>query len=165
MTAQATALSEDESLLTIQQDRVVASVTLIEALGLAQLLDRLDERLRLLTSANRAVAARQRSLEAAVDWSYQLLSEPEQRVFRVLSVFPGSFTLDAAEAVADAADGFDVVGSLAEFLAERADVHVDRAGQRVGVFAAATVEKFVPREGAAWLAGEVSWRNSAWGPT
>jgi predicted ATPase/DNA-binding CsgD family transcriptional regulator len=72
----------------------------IEALGLAELLDRLDERFRLLTSANRAVAARQRSLEAAVDWSYQLLSEPEQRVFRVLSVFPGSFTLDAAEAVA-----------------------------------------------------------------
>jgi predicted ATPase/DNA-binding CsgD family transcriptional regulator len=72
----------------------------IEALGLAQLLDRLDDRFRLLTSANRGVAARQRSLEAAVDWSYQLLSEPEQRVFRFLSVFPGPFTLDAAEAVA-----------------------------------------------------------------
>jgi predicted ATPase/DNA-binding CsgD family transcriptional regulator len=72
----------------------------IEALGLAQLLDRLDDRFRLLTSANRGMAARQRSLEAAVDWSYQLLSEPEQRLFRYLSVFPGPFTLDAAEAVA-----------------------------------------------------------------
>jgi predicted ATPase/DNA-binding CsgD family transcriptional regulator len=72
----------------------------IEGLGLAQLLDRLDERFRLLVSGNRAVAPRQRSLEAAVDWSYQLLSQPEQRVFRLLSVFPGSFTLDAAEAVA-----------------------------------------------------------------
>ena len=72
----------------------------VEALGLAQLLDRLDDRFRLLVSANRVVAARQRSLEAAVEWSYQLLSGSEQRVFRRLAVFPGPFTLDAAEAVA-----------------------------------------------------------------
>jgi predicted ATPase/DNA-binding CsgD family transcriptional regulator len=72
----------------------------VEVLGLAQLLDRLDDRFRLLVSANRGTAARQRSLEAALDWSYQLLSEPEQHVFRHLSVFPGPFTLDAAEAVA-----------------------------------------------------------------
>jgi predicted ATPase len=58
----------------------------VEALGLGQLLDRLDD--RLLVSANRAAPARQRSLDAAVDWSYQLLSEPEQRVFRYLSLFP-----------------------------------------------------------------------------
>ena len=68
----------------------------VEVLGLAQLADRLDDRLRLLVSANRGVAARQRSLEAAVDWSYQLLSGTEQHVFRRLSVFPGPFTLDAA---------------------------------------------------------------------
>ena len=47
-----------------------------------------------------ALPARQRSLDAAVDWSYQLLTAPEQRVFRNLSVFPGPFGLDAAEAVA-----------------------------------------------------------------
>ena len=72
----------------------------VEALGLPQLADRLDDRFRLLASTNRAAAARQRSLEAAVDWSYQLLGDSEQRVFRSLSVFPGQFTLDAAEAVA-----------------------------------------------------------------
>jgi predicted ATPase len=70
----------------------------VEALGLGQLLDRLDD--RLLVSANRAAPARQRSLDAAVDWSYQLLTAPEQRVFRNLAVFPGPFGLDAAEAVA-----------------------------------------------------------------
>ena len=70
----------------------------VEALGLGQMLERLDD--QLLTSANRAAPARQRSLEAAVDWSYQLLTKPEQRVFRCLSVFPGPFGLDAAEAVA-----------------------------------------------------------------
>ena len=67
--------------------------------------DRLDDRFRLLVSANRGAAARQRSLEAAVDWSYQLLSASEQRVFRRLSVFPGPFTLDAAEAMAGADAG------------------------------------------------------------
>jgi predicted ATPase/DNA-binding CsgD family transcriptional regulator len=77
----------------------------VEALGLTQLLDRLDDRFRLLISANRAVAARQRSLEAAVDWSYRLLAGAGQRVFRRLAVFPGPFTLEAAEAVAGADAG------------------------------------------------------------
>jgi predicted ATPase len=72
----------------------------VEALGLAQLHDLLGDRLRLLVSANRGIAARQRSLEATVDWSYRLLTDPEQRVFRFLSVFPGPFTLDAADAPA-----------------------------------------------------------------
>jgi predicted ATPase/DNA-binding CsgD family transcriptional regulator len=77
----------------------------VEALGLAQLLERLDGRFGLLVSANRAAAARHRSLEATVEWSYQLLTRSEQCVFRRLSVFPGSFTLDAAEAVAGADAG------------------------------------------------------------
>ena len=77
----------------------------VEALGLGPMLDRLDDRFRLLVSANRAAPARQRSLDAAVDWSYQLLAGPEQRVFRRLSVFPGPFSLDAAEAVAGADAG------------------------------------------------------------
>ncbi len=81
----------------------------VEALGLGQLVDRLDDRFGLLVSANRAAAPRQRSMEATVDWSYALLGEPEQRVFRFLSVFPGPFTLDAAEAVAGPDAGLAVV--------------------------------------------------------
>ena len=77
----------------------------VEALGVAQLLDRLDDRFGLLVGGDRLAAARQRSLAATVDWSYQLLSEEERRVFRQLSVFPASFTLEAAEAVAGAATG------------------------------------------------------------
>ena len=61
----------------------------VEALCLAALLDRLDDRVGLLTGSSRVPAARQRSLGAMVDWSYQLLSESEQRVFRSLSMFPG----------------------------------------------------------------------------
>jgi predicted ATPase/DNA-binding NarL/FixJ family response regulator len=77
----------------------------VEALGLAQLLDRLDDRSGLLVSANRAAAARHRSLEATVEWSYRLLTGSEQRAFQRLAVFPGPFTLDAAEAVAGADAG------------------------------------------------------------
>ncbi|HEX3750686.1 MAG TPA: LuxR C-terminal-related transcriptional regulator [Streptosporangiaceae bacterium] len=72
----------------------------IESLGLKQLLSRLDQRLSLLSGADRLAAARQQSLVATVDWSYQLLSQAEQRVFRHLSAFPGLFTLEGAEAVA-----------------------------------------------------------------
>jgi predicted ATPase/DNA-binding CsgD family transcriptional regulator len=73
----------------------------VEALGLSQLLDRLDDRFVLLARADREpAAARHRSLAATADWSYQLLSEPDRLVFRRVSVFPAPFTLEAAEAVA-----------------------------------------------------------------
>jgi len=72
----------------------------VEALGVTQLLDRLDDRFALLTAGDRLAAGRHRSLAATVEWSYQLLEEREQRVFRALSMFPGHFTLEAAEAVA-----------------------------------------------------------------
>jgi predicted ATPase/DNA-binding CsgD family transcriptional regulator len=77
----------------------------VEALGLAQLLDRLDDRLALLDGGDRLAPDRLRSLAAAVDWSYQLLGDAGRRVFRALSVFPGPFTLDAAEAVAGPSAG------------------------------------------------------------
>ena len=74
----------------------------VEALGVAQLLDRLDDRFALLTAGERLAAGRQRSLAAAVAWSYQLLDDHERQVFRAVSVFPGPFTLEGAEAVAGA---------------------------------------------------------------
>ncbi|MGH3210517.1 MAG: LuxR C-terminal-related transcriptional regulator [Trebonia sp.] len=74
----------------------------VEALGVAQLLDRIDDRFTLLEAGDRLAAARQRSLAATVEWSYRLLDERERRVFRAMSVFPGPFTLEGAEAVAGA---------------------------------------------------------------
>jgi predicted ATPase/DNA-binding CsgD family transcriptional regulator len=72
----------------------------VEALGMAGLADRIDDALRLLAGADRLAEARHWSLTAVADWSYRLLTEPEQRVFRRLAAFPGPFTLEAAEAVA-----------------------------------------------------------------
>jgi predicted ATPase/serine/threonine protein kinase len=65
-----------------------------------EILERLGDRFALLRGGDRAVPARQRTLEAAVAWSYDLLSEPERALLRRLSVFAGGWTLEAAEAVA-----------------------------------------------------------------
>jgi predicted ATPase/DNA-binding CsgD family transcriptional regulator len=77
----------------------------VDALGVTQLLDRIDDRFGLLADGDRLAEERQRSLAAAVRWSYELLSDAEQRVFCAVSAFPGPFTLDGAEAVAGAGAG------------------------------------------------------------
>ena len=81
----------------------------LEALGVSQLLARLDDRLALLAGGDRLAPSRQRSLAATVEWSYQLLEENEQRAFRAVSVFPGPFTLEGAEAVAGTGAGLAVL--------------------------------------------------------
>lgn len=65
----------------------------------AELLDRLERRLPLLTGGARDLPARQQTMRDTIDWSLGLLSPEEQLVFRRLAVFVGGFTLDAAEAV------------------------------------------------------------------
>ncbi len=65
-----------------------------------QIADRLDDRLSLLTKGARTALPRQHTLRAAIDWSYDLLTPDEQRLFRRLSVFRGGCTLEALEAVA-----------------------------------------------------------------
>ena len=80
-----------------------------EALGVDGLLARLDDRFTLLAGGDRLAPPRQQSLAAAVEWSYQLLDEPGRRAFRAVSVFPGPFTLEGAEAVAGADAGLAVV--------------------------------------------------------
>src|ERR1700746_480995 len=61
----------------------------VEALGVAQLLDRIEDRFALLVAGDRLAADRQRSLAATVEWSYRLLDARERRVFRAVSVFAG----------------------------------------------------------------------------
>ena len=80
-----------------------------EALGVSGLLGRLEDRFALLESGDRRAPSRQRSLAAAVEWSYQLLDENERRAFRAVSVFPGPFTLEGAEAVAGTGAGLAVL--------------------------------------------------------
>ena len=72
----------------------------VRALSLAEILDSLHDRFRLLTGGARTAVRRQQTLRASVDWSHALLTEPERVLFRRLAVFLGGFDLDAAQAVA-----------------------------------------------------------------
>jgi predicted ATPase/class 3 adenylate cyclase len=87
--------------------------------GADEIAARLDDCFRLLTSGSRTALPRHRTLEAAIAWSYDLLPEAEQALFRRLSVFSGGFTVDAAEDVG--ADGtvprsavLDLIGRLVD---------------------------------------------------
>ena len=71
----------------------------LNALGTGQLAARLDDRFRLLAGASRGGLPRHRTLQAAIEWSHELLSEQEQICLRRLAVFAGSCTLEAAEEV------------------------------------------------------------------
>ncbi|MGH2662698.1 MAG: ATP-binding protein [Actinomycetota bacterium] len=76
------------------------------------MLPRLDERLSLLTSGPRSLPERQRTLRGAIDWSYQLLGEPERRLFARVATFWGGGTLEAIEAVCISELGGDVLDLL-----------------------------------------------------
>jgi predicted ATPase len=93
------------------------------------ILHRLDRRLGLLTGGPRDVAARQQALSATMQWSYDLLGEPDRVLFGRLGAFAGGFFLDAAEAVcqddAVVVDVLDGVGSLVDKSLVRADGTVD----------------------------------------
>ena len=99
------------------------------AFTVAQIAERLDDRFRLLTGGSRTAMARQQTLRAVVDWSYDLLFEDERRVFERLSVFPGGCLIGAAEAVCagDDVDDADVV-ELIGGLVEKSLLLVDRSG-------------------------------------
>lgn len=84
----------------------------LRSLGAAALLERLDRRLPVLTGGRRDAPERQRTLRAAIEWSYDLLPDELKEVFARLGVFAGTFSLAAAEAVA-AAD-YDDVDALVE---------------------------------------------------
>ena len=74
----------------------------LRTLGLDQIIERLDRRFHLLVGGNRTAPLRHQTLEATIAWSHDLLDEPERAVLRRMSVFAGSFSLEAAEAVGTA---------------------------------------------------------------
>jgi predicted ATPase/class 3 adenylate cyclase len=91
----------------------------LSSMSIQQVSQRLDQRFRLLTGGSRNAMPRQQTLQAAVDWSFGLLHEPERETLRRLSVFAGGFELEAAEAICadggvDAFDVLDLLGSLVD---------------------------------------------------
>ncbi|NEM04991.1 BTAD domain-containing putative transcriptional regulator [Geodermatophilus normandii] len=101
----------------------------VAAIPVDELAGRMGDRFTLLTTGPRTAEARQRTLRATVDWSHQLLTEPERVLLRRLSVFRGHWTLEAMQAVAGgdpltAATALDTLGRLVD----RSLVAVDRSG-------------------------------------
>ena len=80
------------------------AATRVTLLTVQQIADRLDDRFALLTTGSRTDLQRHRTLQAMVDWSHELLSTPEQILFRRLAVFVDGFTLEAAEQVCASAE-------------------------------------------------------------
>jgi predicted ATPase/DNA-binding SARP family transcriptional activator len=140
--------------LPLALELAAARVKLLDA---AEIAARLDDRFRLLTSGPRTAEARQRTLRAAIDWSHQLLTDPERVLFRRLAVFHGGWSLHAAEQVCADPDsddldvldlharlvdrslvvprhgpGFGMLETLREYAAER----LDQAGERERIEAA-----------------------------
>jgi predicted ATPase/DNA-binding winged helix-turn-helix (wHTH) protein len=87
-------------------------------LGLGEVASHLDDRFRFLTGGRRTALPRHQTLRAALDWSYELLPEAEQRLLRYLTIFAGDFSLDAAIAVAGAGSPAGVVDDLANLVAK-----------------------------------------------
>jgi len=88
----------------------------VRTLALPQLARKLDERFAILTGGNRTALPRQQTMQALIDWSYDLLTPQEQRFFRRLAVFAGGCSLDAAAAVCGDAgdDALDLLASLSD---------------------------------------------------
>ncbi len=91
----------------------------LRMMGVGQIREELSDRFGLLVGGRRDQPARQQSLFAMIDWSYQLLNQTEQRLFRALSVFAGGFVLEAARAVA--AGQLEESGSVVAVLGQLVD--------------------------------------------
>jgi predicted ATPase len=100
----------------------------VRAISVEMILDRLDNRFRLLIAGNRAVLPRHQTLEAVIDWSYDLLVEEERALFRRLGVFAGGWTLEAAESLCcgEGIEAWEVL-ELMTSLVDKSLVQIDRS--------------------------------------
>jgi predicted ATPase/class 3 adenylate cyclase len=115
----------------------------VRALSLAEILDSLHDRFRLLTGGARTAVRRQQTLRASVDWSHALLTVPERVLFRRLAAFLGGFDLDAAQAVTghDGVQRFQVL-DLLTLLVDKSLVVADQAGERTRYRLLETVRQY-----------------------
>ncbi len=115
----------------------------VRALSLAEILDSLHDRFRLLTGGARTAVRRQQTLRASVDWSHALLTEPERVLFRRLAVFLGGFDFDAAQAVAGGGEveRYQVLDQLT-LLVDKSLVVADDSGGRTRYRLLETVRQY-----------------------
>ena len=104
----------------------------VRSLSVDEINSRLDSRFRLLTGGARNTLPRQQTLRALIDWSYDLLTEPEKTLLCRLSVFAGGWTLAAAEAVCegDGVEEWEVL-DLVTALEDKSLVVSEQRGDRM----------------------------------
>ncbi len=104
----------------------------IRVLSVEQIAERLDDRLRLLTSGLRSTLPRHQTMRAAIDWSHDLLTLQERLLWRRLSVFAGSFSLEAAEAVCahSGVEPFEVLDLLAQLVDKSLVLSEEHLGEK-----------------------------------
>jgi predicted ATPase len=130
------ALSDDNATIVAEICRRLDGIALaielaavrVKILNVAQLSQKLDERFRMLTGGSQTLLPRQQTMRAAIDWSYELLSDDEKTLFARLAVFKGGWTLEAAAAICadDGDDEFEVLERLSS-LADKSLVVVEFA--------------------------------------
>jgi tetratricopeptide (TPR) repeat protein len=90
----------------------------VNVMGVEQIAVRLADRFHLLSVGSRTALPRQKTLRALIDWSYDLLADPERRLLARLSVFVGGWSLEAAEAVGTETDAWAVLDALTQLVAK-----------------------------------------------
>ena len=115
----------------------------VRALSLAEILESLHDRFRLLTGGARTAVRRQQTLRASVDWSHALLTGPERVLFRRLAVFLGGLDLEAAQTVAGGGEveRYQVLDQLA-LLVDKSLVVADESGGRTRYRMLETVRQY-----------------------
>jgi predicted ATPase/transcriptional regulator with XRE-family HTH domain len=114
----------------------------VKVLSPAALLARLDRRLPLLTGGAQDLPDRQKTLRNTIAWSHDLLSEDERILFRRLGVFSGSWTLQAAEAVANGDAGLDIFEGLTSLVDKSLVRQSDEAGDEPRFVMLETIREF-----------------------
>jgi predicted ATPase/class 3 adenylate cyclase len=94
------------------------AVARVKMMRVEQVAERLDDRFRLLTGGSRTALPRHQTLQALIDWSYDLLSDSERMLLQRLSVFTGGWTLDAAEAICigEGLESYDILDLLTQLV-------------------------------------------------
>jgi predicted ATPase/class 3 adenylate cyclase len=123
------------------------AATRTKILSPQQILSRLQQRLTILTSGARTLPERQRTLRAAIAWSYDLLEAEEQRLFARLSVFSGGWSFDAAEVVCDPQEiGLDVLDGMSSLVDKSLVGRTDSADGGVRFFMLETIREFAQEQ-------------------
>ncbi|MDQ3749309.1 MAG: protein kinase, partial [Acidobacteriota bacterium] len=131
----------------------------VKLLSPSALLQRLENRLKLLTSQTKDLPARQQTMRDTIAWSYDLLGENEKTLFKQLAVFAGGFTVEAAEAICEATDNTEVLDGLESLVGSNLLRQTDEHTGETRLMMLETIREFAAERLAENAAGEAAVRR------